>query len=94
MPLTFYQQGDTGVRHDSDAGVAPNVFLISCRGRVVHPDHASDSVYLLSSTSTEHLTRAGDQGTLVAVDVQKLLGKDIQLVMLQEYFNLCPLMKL
>lgn len=63
------------MRHDSDAGATPDVFLIPCRGCVVHPDHTFSSVDLRSSTGTEHLTGAGDQGTLVTVNVQELLSK-------------------
>lgn len=54
--LVFCQQGNTGVRHNPNTGAAPYVFLKPHRGCIVHPDHASNLVYLFSSASSEHLT--------------------------------------
>lgn len=75
IELVFHQQGDAGVRHHADTGAASHVFLISHRGRIVHPEHTSNPVYIFSCIGSNHLTRAGDQGTLAAVETQELWGK-------------------
>lgn len=74
--LVFHEQGNAGVGHDPNTGTAPHVLLEPAGGRVVHADHATDLVDLLSSTGVEHLTGAGDQGTAVTVNVQKLVGRE------------------
>lgn len=56
VALVFYQQGNTCVRDNPDAGAAPDVFLVPLCGRIVHPDHASDFVNLFSYAGCEHLT--------------------------------------
>lgn len=73
--LVFHQQGDAGVRHNPNTGAVPYVVLKPQRGCIVHPDHACDLVYLFSDAGSEHLTWAGDQGTLAAARVQELLRK-------------------
>lgn len=73
--LVLDQQGNAGVGHHPDAGAAPDVLLVSLRGRVVHPENTPSLVDLLTGTSSEHLTWAGDQGTVVAVHVQELETK-------------------
>lgn len=66
------------MRHNPKSGAAPDVFLIPPRRRVVHSDHASDLVYLFADAGSEHLARAGHQGTLGAVHVQELLREKRQ----------------
>lgn len=73
--LVFHQQGNAGVRHNSYTGATPYIFLIPRCGCIVHPDHTFNLVYLFSDTCPQHLTWAGDQGTLAAVQIQELMRK-------------------
>lgn len=72
--FVFQQEGDAGVRHHSDGGAAPDIFLVPRCGCVVHPDHAFSLVYLFTEACAQHLTWAGDQGTVAAAHVQVLIG--------------------
>lgn len=75
VQLVLNQQRDARMRHNTQARTAPDVLLIPLRGCVVHPDHTLVTVYFFSKACTEHLPRARNQSTLVAVHVQELLSK-------------------
>lgn len=72
VELVLHQQRNASVRHNAQAGETPHIFLVPSRGRVVHPDHTLELVYLLSEARAEHLARARDQSTLAAVHGQEL----------------------
>ena len=75
VQLVLHQQRDAGMRHNAQAGMAPDVSLITHRGCVVHPDHTLVPVYFFSKACAEHLPRARNQSTLIAVHVQELLRR-------------------
>lgn len=75
VQLLLYQQRDARMRHNTQASTVPDILLVPLRGCVVHPDHTLVTVYFFSKACTEHLPRARNQSTLVAVHIQVLLRK-------------------
>lgn len=74
----FEQAWHAGVRDHTHARAATHVGLVAHRGRIVHADHARNSVDVGAQARVAHLSGTGDQGALVEVQVQELEQKNKQ----------------